>query len=757
MHIMRCGFPVRCIQKEFPKMKHHSILSLLIFLLGFGSLTTSCEDMLTPDMDRYATGFSGKDTLYFYLGIVRNVQDMVEQNQLLGDIRSDLADTTLYTSDSVAAIATYDRSNMVNGENSLLNRAAYYKVVNQCNFYLAKVDTMAKKNNVRYMRKEYAQVEAIRAWAYLQLVQTYGKVPFITQPVDNANTGWEKNPEAWATADNLVDLLGPKLQVAASIEEDPLDGGYPSYKTFSTGAGSIASSKLLFYSNIILGDLYLLRGNSKDDYKQAAKYYYRYLSNQMEHSNGVGFQSYAARFYEMGLGANKSYMPSPGNWTSRVAANYPTGENITVIPSASNSSFGRVLTNVDQIYGFDPHSTNTTTTEETKKDDGTSTSTTTTTGSLILTPNVRSRQIGPSQAYLNLSKAQNYTAYKTSSNNEISEVEYYEGQGDARMYGTTPEIVTKTGDRARFITKDASTPGGSVVYASNVGFKFYRGLYRMRQVYLRYAEAINRAGYPRLAFAVLRNGLDYDKLPQLQDSIVNDTVGNQIYRQTIYVAHNLTNQPNIIDYIDVNELRRIEDDPMKSEYLDFSGNWWTNIGIHEFGSGNSCRLDSLYSYDKTVLGRVKDEELRAGNGSNSDVQSALRKLSRKHTTVKAEGEEGQEGEGGEDIEYEIVEVPTPDYEHEANEAEINAVETLIADECALEMAFEGTRMPDLIRFARHKNNSTFGANYGTQWLAWKIARRSYNLLPYENVTEKDGRLYNLLLNTENWYIPNPVY
>ena len=36
--------------------------------------------MLTPDMDRYSEGFSGKDTVYFYLGILRNVQDMVEQN-----------------------------------------------------------------------------------------------------------------------------------------------------------------------------------------------------------------------------------------------------------------------------------------------------------------------------------------------------------------------------------------------------------------------------------------------------------------------------------------------------------------------------------------------------------------------------------------------------------------------------------------------------------------------------------------------------
>ena len=132
-------------------MKYKSILSLFIFLLGFGVSTTSCEDMLTPDMDRYSEGFSGNDTVYFYLGILRNVQDMVEQNELLSDLRSDLVTSTSYSSDSIADLINYQRGK--NGDNALLNRSAYYKVINQCNFYLAKVDTNAIKNNIFYMRR----------------------------------------------------------------------------------------------------------------------------------------------------------------------------------------------------------------------------------------------------------------------------------------------------------------------------------------------------------------------------------------------------------------------------------------------------------------------------------------------------------------------------------------------------------------------------------------------------------------------------
>ncbi len=731
-------------------MKHNSILSLLIFLLGFGSITTSCEDMLTPDMDRYATGFTGKDTLYFYLGIMRNVQDMVEQNQLLGDIRSDLADTTLYTSDSVAAIATYDRSNMVNGENALLDRSAYYKVINQCNFYLAKVDTMAKKNNVYYMRKEFAQVEAIRAWAYLQLVQTYGTVPFITKPVDNANTGWEKNPEAWASADNLVDLLRPSLEQAIVYEHQL---GYPAYSTFNTGSVTIKSEKLRFYNDVVLADLYLLRGQSKDDYKNAAKHYFYFLNNKMEKSS-IGTTRRGAGFNKFEMGGHTSYSPSTYSWVSSEFDQTPSNCNVTVIPSAANSSFGRVLTTVDQIYGFDSHSTNSTSTSE-STENGEKTQTTTTTGQLTLTANIRSRQIGPSNAYLNLSKAQNYVQYETNENNEITKLEYFEGMGDARVYATAPMLLTKTGDRARFILKDApsSNSSTSAISASSVKFKFYRSLYRMNQIYLRYAEAINRAGYPHLAFAVLRNGLDYNKLPVLADSVVYDTIGTTVHKKTIYVAKNREDGPEIINYIPVDELRRMEDDPMKSEYLDFSGNWWSNYGIHEFGSGATCVKDSLNSYENLVGQRITDEALRSGTLQDAEVQAALKSL-KKRVSVKTEGEGTTEGG---DITYEVVEDPVDDYQHEANEAEINAVESLIADECALEMAFEGTRMHDLIRFARHKNNSVLGADYGTKWLAWKIARRSFDLLPYENVTEKDNRLYNLLLVPENWYVPNPQY
>ena len=204
----------------------------------------------------------------------------------------------------------------------------------------------------------------------------------------------------------------------------------------------------------------------------------------------------------------------------------------------------------------------------------------------------------------------------------------------------------------------------------------------------------------------------------------------------------------------------MDDDAQKSLYLDFEHSWWTsNTGIHEFGCGLSSNMDTLYSYDKVVPQRIEDEARR--NGSLSAEVEAKVKALRAHRvlpSVKADGGE----EGGEVTDpidrSDYTEIPSPSYNKEADPLEIDAVESLIADECALETAFEGTRMFDLIRWARHKNYDTnFGSDYGTKWLAWKIARRSVNLKPFESVNVKDNRLYNLLLTPSNWYVPNPEY
>lgn len=725
--------------------------------MGVGIATTSCEDMLTPDLTRYTENFSGRDTVYFYNGILRNVQDMVEQNELLGDLRSDLVTTTKYTSDSISNIVKYENKR-IDGEDQLLNRAAYYKVINQCNFYLAKVDTTAQKNNIKYMKREYAQVLNIRAWAYLQLVQTYGTVPFITKPVDNADTGWEKNPEKWATADNLLDLLKADLKTANGIEY--ANGyGYPDYGEYQTGNSNfkVNTKYLRFYSDLILGDLYLLHSANRQDYIEAAKSYYKFLRRYNNSTYNVtgGFATYSR--YQLPNGTYQ-YTPNVDSWIgSGLNASSLGNENITIIPSAANNTFGRVLSRNVQIFGFDPSSRNSTSSDV----NGGSVSTS---GQVTISVNYRSRQVGPSNAYVNLCKAQSYSNTEYASG-IASNITYFTGVGDARMHGTAPIVETKEGGRDetenRYIMKSAvpaSVDGSGL--ASGYSFKHFRSIYRVRQVWLRYAEAINRAGFPRLAFAVLRDGLDHQTLPTLTDSIKYINADSTKYHTVTYLdSTSVENTSRGVFYLGNDEMRRAQAEPEHSLFLpDFenkdNNEWLSNRGIHEQGCGASSVLDTIFSYKNVVAKRIEEEAKRT-NSLTASVKRHIRNLRRYDVTV---GDDTNTGTGDVEEDGEQKE-PAP---AEVNPLEVQAVETLIADECALETAYEGSRMFDLIRFARHMNNDASGVpgftpTYGTTWLAWKIARRNENLKPYEDPTIYDGSLYTLLLDPSNWYIVSPKY
>ena len=706
-------------------MKNKSIISLLVFLMSFGLATTSCEDMLTPDMDRNVENFTGRDTVNFYLGILSNVQEMIENNVILGEVRGDLCEPTDYVSDTISAVANFIPTE--DAENGLLNRAAYYKVINQCNYYLARVDTMAQKNNIYYMRKEYAQVQAIRAWTYMQLVQNYGTVPFITRPVESAGTGWESNsPEGTVNADNLLDKLLENNLMRAYEYERTL--GLPNYGTFKTGAVDIPHKLTLFPTALVLGDLYLLRGASTSDYERAAAFYYDYLEDAGAITNGnAGFRVY----YN---GEDKTYTPNEnGDWVMPTL-NY-NGDLITLVPSAANASIGKTLTRVAQIYGFDPHSSTSSTDQG---DAGIALS-----GQISVQVNYKNRQIAPTPSYINLCKNQIYALQESE-----TKIEYPANLGDCRIDGTI-KYMREDGQRRAFIQKFCPRAMSSESYLSGFTFRYNMPVYRKRQIYLRFAEAINRAGFPRHAFAILRNGLQAKKMPAIRyDSVQYDDV-NKTFKKVPY----LRIVADGTGYIGIDEMRRALDHP---DFLDFTDDAkWNSQGIHAFGTGEHNDLDTLYTYDRIVGERMAQEALRAGAPAEAAQRLRYSLLEESNTPTTGEGE----GQPTEPDRSDYTELPADDPQVPTDLAQqINAVETLIADEMALETAYEGWRYYDLMRIARHKNADNWGAGVsGTQWMAWLISRRSLDLKPYENPTQYDATLFGKLSDPNNWFLQSPIY
>ncbi len=725
-----------------------SIISLFVGLLGLGVFTTSCEDMLTPELERFATEFSGKDTVNFYAGILRNVQQVAEQNILLGELRGDLVTTTNYVTDSISDIVKFAACE--DGDNALLNVAAYYNVINQCNFYLDKVDSTSCYNNYYYMRKETAQVLLIRAWTYMQLVQNYGKVPFITKPVRNSTTGWETTPpEGWATADNLVTLLHNDMEQAWSYCAVQ---GYPDYSAsalLNTGVASVNSKLLNFDADVIYGDLYMMRGQDVSDFEKAAEHYYNFLFKENRTGNTV---SNIASTRKDKRTTPPTFSVTADGWAgnaARVSYSFGGNEIVTGVPSAANTHFGLVLSRIPNIYGFDIHSSNSTSASE----DSEGNSQVSTTGQVTIQPNYKVRQVEPSAAYVQLNKAQVIcVATKTqgATDDAKPEIDYATNCYDGRMDYSAPLIETQDVGTIRYITKF----GGSRNNVDSEGkvkggfeFRYLLPLYRYRTIMLRYAEAINRAGFPGHAFAILRDGLDPETYPFIQ--AVQDTI--VVADSTVYAHYALSPQsdkgPN---YISDSELERARTKSWIYDIVNYSKEH--HVGIREAGCGESLKeeYDSIYSYNYQIIQRLAEEYERT---DDANLAQSSRRL------VKMYEEELNEEENDTTQEEEEIDIsnfkwvyaePDP-----AIPEEILAMELLIADQYALETAFEGQRYYDLMRIARHLNKFGPEPDYGTKWMAWKIARRGVDAAPYDNPSQKDASIYNFFLNTDNWYLPLP--
>lgn len=688
-------------------MKKNKIFNLTLLFALVLLATTSCSDMLTPDLERYSEK-NGKDSIYSYLGILKSMQKIADRTVILGEARGDLVYSTKYLSDSVSQLYNFDE--VRDGDNAFLQCADYYNVINQCNFYLHYVDTADVKDEVKYMQKEWAQVQAVRAWTYMQLVQNYGEVPFFTEPVSNSSLGREiAKSGTKANRKNLVDLLmNAGLERAYELQEQY---GVPYYGRYSNGSVNIDSRICFFPVGLVMADLYLLA----DNYSKAAESYYDYIRLDASQAD-VSTAGFMESVQQEG---NRYITHGISGWAGRLRSysRSTNSEIITLIPSAASKNNGEVLTSVQNVYGF-----------KTSVSSGGGVS-----GSINIQPLEEYRQLMPSNYYLGLSDQQLYCHY--SENGGVDVQEYYDGVGDARVWGTAP-FCRIDGENFRFIAKRTPVSGTfydwstRLTYAS--GYNSYYGIpvYRKSQVYLRFAEALNRAGFPQHAFAILKDGLNSENFPTInyKDSIhyniVNDsdTVSIDTIKDVPYLKEP-TATPGGAYYITLAEMLKAQTVP----FLDFQDSHFNNsisYGIHSFGSGDTRGYhDTLYSYNICVAQKIAQAWQDAGKITTDEEKQQLT------DSLNKVGIENAVAAGT------------------ITEAEVtDAVEDLIMDEDALETAYEGYRYYDLLRFASHKGNGTID----NEWLAKKIASRGY--APGKGY---DTSLYSRIVGGTRWFLPLP--
>ena len=273
-------------------MKKYSIIKRMtsrITVIGYCLLVigmTSCSDMLETESDLVEfeenhTLNHATDSVYSVMGILNKMQVIADRVVVLGEVRGDLMLPTQAASTDLKRLSAFDFKEA----NSYNQVSDYYAVINNCNYYLAHVDTAMERRGRNLFLREYAVVKSYRAWTYLQLALAYGKVPLVLQPLMTEKEAREAMSQTPADIQTICETFINDLTPFVGVN-------LPDFGSIN----SMSSEDFFIPMRVLLGDLCLWAGR----YQEAARWYHDYLTDrydpiQMSHQLFVGIPGKAAR------------------------------------------------------------------------------------------------------------------------------------------------------------------------------------------------------------------------------------------------------------------------------------------------------------------------------------------------------------------------------------------------------------------------------------------------------------------------------
>lgn len=573
-------------EKKDKTMKKNLIYTIA-FLLGGTFMFSSCDDMLNVDSNRVEYEFEDwtlNDSVYSVLGILKSVQEVADRQVLINELRADLV--TVNESKAVVDVQELSRSVFNLSSNKYLDVKDYYAIINNCNIYLARVDTTLEKNNVKLMLPEYVAVKSVRAWTYLQLAINYNNVPYFTEPILTHSAAEEVMKTPMLTRDEIVSRLIADIMPYENPAAYPMPSWDADGKVLKFGYGDNGTevdTKLLFVPvRMLLGELFLWKG----DYKNAAKFFYSQIvgSGTNETAKKYTDAGYKASYNsEGGKGFNNSFIKMFAAKTfSENSANY-----FTIIPFADTELYG---TTSGLAAVFSPQS------------------------------EIGGAQVVASPGIQSLSERQVYCFMKDPEDKkETPEYShFYEYTGDLRIKATTYSQRGEDDNKTEYkniIGKFNFEEGSLDMDVEFVpGIKTtYLILQRKEHAYLRLAEALvglEREGYEgamELAMTILKEGAKSSyrilKNPVYAERVKLDADGDTLYNYIIENKDTVDIVPRMEKY-----LASCTD----SLVYNFTAEVFTgNSGIHSRGSGYSERND-YYTLSDTCIARYLGETTMDG-------------------------------------------------------------------------------------------------------------------------------------------------
>ena len=417
---------------------------LTLFTLLF--TLSSCSDMLETDSSMIE--FAEQNKLNSSRDTVSSLMGVVRGIQTIADrtfILGDIRSDQVVTTASATTAIKQIANFEVDAENPYNKVSDYYAIINNCNYYIANADTALVKLGKKVFEKEYAAIKTYRAWTYLQLVKNYGQVPLVLDPVLTEAEATAEMNKTYSDINTICNYFIEDIKPYVDTESP-----------------AVIKGDMQIPVRVLLGELCLWAGR----YNEAAQYLHEYLTMK---NDPVPTGKSGKIITEYGrLNGNLSV-----DW-NRNAYTFNSSDMLFYLLMAT-SDYEGVKSELSTVYQS------------------------------VLANNYYA-QIEPSQALKKLSADQNYVFCVEASQTErdtlyvekVWSKEFFEG--DLRLYCTLSRRTVDVDEASPFSRERIANIKASYSYSA-------MWFYRVQQVYLMYAEALNRLGCPEAALCVLKYGL----------------------------------------------------------------------------------------------------------------------------------------------------------------------------------------------------------------------------------------------------------